>query len=45
MFEEIDKEEDGEIYVREVLDYLRACNQDFDRNVEVIFVEHYTTVK
>lgn len=35
MFETIDKEEDGEVYIREVIDYLKAVNIEFDRNPEV----------
>merc|ERR1719186_132615 len=35
MFETIDKEEDGEVYIKEVIDYLKAVNIEFDRNPEV----------
>ena len=33
MFDEIDKEEDGEVYYREVVDYLRSVNQDMDNEL------------
>jgi hypothetical protein len=35
MFEEIDKEEDGEVYYREVVDYLRSVNQDMDQELNL----------
>ena len=40
MFEEIDKEEDGEVYYKEVVDYLRSVNQNMDQelNLKVISI-------
>ena len=35
MFERIDKEEDGEVYTREVLDFLRVMSHDMDQTEEV----------
>jgi Ca2+-binding EF-hand superfamily protein len=35
MFDDIDKEEDGEVYYREVVDYLRSVNQDMDNELNL----------
>merc|ERR1711892_72884 len=35
MFERIDREADGEVYIREVLDFLRSMNSDLDQTPEV----------
>ena len=35
MFERIDREADGEVYVREVLDFLRSMASDLDQTPEV----------
>ena len=36
MFERIDQEEDGEVYVREVVDFLRVLDNDIERSEKVI---------
>ena len=36
MFERIDKEEDGEVYVREVVEFLRVLDDNMAQNNEVI---------
>ena len=35
MFDQIDKEEDGLIYIKDVLFYLKALSNDLDQNKEV----------
>ena len=35
MFERIDREADGEVYIQEVLDFLRSMNSDLDQSPEV----------
>ena len=35
MFDQIDKEEDGMIYIKDVLFYLKALSNDLDQNKEV----------
>ena len=35
MFERIDKEEDGEVYVKEVVDYLRVLDDNMEQTKEV----------
>ena len=35
LFEKIDQEDDGEIYLREVVMFLRAVNEEVDANMEV----------
>ena len=35
MFERIDKEEDGEVYVREVVDFLRVLDNNLEQTEEV----------
>ena len=35
MFDQIDKEEDGVIYIKDVLFYLKALSNDLDQNKEV----------
>ena len=35
MFERIDKEEDGEVYVREVVDFLRVLDNNLEQSEEV----------
>ena len=35
MFIKIDKEDDGAIYLKEIVLYLRAMNEDIDKNLEV----------
>ena len=35
MFERIDREADGEVYIQEVLDFLRTMSADFDQTSEV----------
>ena len=42
MFERIDKEEDGEVYTREVLDFLRIMSQDIvqNDNVEKLLLDY-----
>ena len=35
MFERIDREADGEVYVREVLDFLQSMARDLDQSPEV----------
>ena len=37
MFERIDREADGEVYIQEVLDFLRSMNSDLDQSPEVNF--------
>ena len=37
MFERIDKEEDGEVYVREVVEFLRVLDDNMEQNNEVIW--------
>ena len=34
LFEKIDQEADGEVYLREVVLFLRAVNEDVDKNEE-----------
>ena len=41
MFDQIDKEEDGLIYVKEVLFYLKALSNDLDQNKEVVRVHRH----
>ena len=36
LFEKIDQEDDGEVYLKEVVMFLRAVNVDIDANMEVI---------
>ena len=36
MFERIDKEEDGEVYVREVVEFLQALSDNLDQSNEVL---------
>ena len=36
MFEKIDKEEDGEVYLREVVDYLDALDNNIEQSHKVI---------
>ena len=38
MFERIDREADGEVYVREVLDFLRSMASDLDQVRNIIKV-------
>jgi hypothetical protein len=45
MFEEIDKEEDGEVYYREVVDYLRSVNQDMDQELNLKVTPSLYTIK
>ena len=35
MFERIDKEADGEVYVHEVIDFLRVMDDNMEQNDEV----------
>ena len=35
MFERIDKEDDGEVYVHEVIDFLRVMDDNMEQNDEV----------
>ena len=35
MFERIDQEEDGEVYVREVVDFLRVLDNNLEQSEEV----------
>ena len=35
MFERIDREADGEVYVSEVLDFLRSMSDDLDQSEQV----------
>ena len=35
LFEKIDQEDDGEIYLKEVVMFLRAVNEEVDANMEV----------
>ena len=35
MFERIDKEEDGEVYVKQVVDYLRVLDDNMEQTKEV----------
>jgi hypothetical protein len=44
MFEEIDKEEDGEVYYREVVDYLRSVNQDMDQELNLKVTARLNTI-
>ena len=39
LFNEIDQEKDGEIYLKEVVLYLRALNEEID-NLEVSSISH-----
>ncbi|XP_023329128.1 calmodulin [Eurytemora carolleeae] len=42
LFEKIDQEEDGEVYLREVTWFLRALNQDVDSNLQVkVLLDQY----
>ena len=34
MFERIDKEEDGEVYIREVVDFLRVLDNDIEQSMQ-----------
>ena len=36
MFERIDQEADGEVYVKEVTDFLRVLDDNLEQNEEVI---------
>ena len=36
MFEKIDKEEDGQVYLREVVDYLDALDNNIEQSSRVI---------
>ena len=38
MFEKIDKEEDGEVYLREVVDYLDALDNNIEQSHKVILL-------
>jgi Ca2+-binding EF-hand superfamily protein len=40
MFERIDKEEDGEVYVREVVDFLSVLDNNLEQSQEVIINEN-----
>ena len=35
MFERIDKEEDGEVYLREVVDFLKVLDNDIEQSTQV----------
>ena len=35
IFDKIDKEKDGVIYLRELVLYMRAMNEEIDRNLQV----------
>ena len=35
LFSKIDKEDDGAIYLKEIAIYLRAMNEDIDKNLKV----------
>ena len=35
LFEKIDQEDDGEVYLKEVVMFLRAVNEDIDSNLKV----------
>ena len=37
LFQKIDLEDDGIVYLREIVIYLRAMNEDIDVNLEVNF--------
>ena len=39
MFERIDKEEDGEVYVREVVEFLRVLDNNLEQSNEVCMKE------
>ena len=39
MFERIDKEDDGEVYVREVVEFLRVLDDNLEQTKEVIDTE------
>ena len=36
LFGKIDQEDDGEVYLREVVLFLRAVNEDIDKNEQVL---------
>ena len=44
MFERIDKEEDGEVYLREVVDFLKVLDNDIEQSNQVkrIWFYHFT---
>ena len=44
MFERIDKEEDGEVYLREVVDFLKVLDNDIEQSNQV-FRSHDHTCK
>ena len=37
MFERIDKEEDGEVYLREVVDFLAVLDNNIEQSHQVLF--------
>ena len=39
MFERIDKEEDGEVYVKEVVEFLRVLDNNLEQSNEVFMKE------
>ena len=43
MFERIDKEEDGEVYVREVVEFLRVLDNNLEQSNEVFMKEEKET--
>jgi len=44
LFEKIDQEDDGEVYLREVVLFLRAVNEDIDSNLKVkVLLDQYDT--
>jgi Ca2+-binding EF-hand superfamily protein len=43
MFERIDKEEDGEVYVREVVEFLRVLDNNLEQSSEVFIKEEKET--
>ena len=38
MFERIDKEEDGEVYLREVVDFLKVLDNDIEQSTQVRWI-------
>lgn len=44
LFVKIDKEDDGAIYLKDIVLYLRAMNEDIDKNLEVkVLLDQYDT--
>ena len=42
LFSKIDLEDDGIVYLKEIVIYLRAMNEDIDTNLEVGHLNHHS---